>query len=154
MRALAILEALTSADPSLLISIQTCVGLAEARLKKQNGAQLWIERLTRVAEAQFGAGDHRYAAMLVNRAAVQEVLGLDNVAEQSLRSAAAIQIDKLGPTSPTVGRTLLKQAAVLTKLGRKSEAATAEDSARSLLREESCEDLKVSIAQLNRESMR
>jgi tetratricopeptide (TPR) repeat protein len=154
LRALAILEGLASADPSLLISIQTCVGLAEARLKKQNSAQLWIERLTRVAEAQFGASDHRYAAMLVNRAAVQEALGLDNVAEQSLRSAAAIQIDKLGPTSPVVGRTLLKQAAVLTKLGRNSEAATAEDTARSLLREESCEDLKVSIAQLNRESMR
>ena len=154
LRALAILEGLTSADPSLLISIQTSIGLAEARLKKQDVALLWIERLTRVAEAQFGAGDHRYAAMLVNRAAVQEALGLDNVAEQSLRSAAAIQIDKLGPTSPTVGRTLLKQAAMLTKLGRKSEAATAEATARSLLREESWEDLKVSVAQLNRESMR
>ncbi len=51
--------------------------------------------------------------MLVNRAAVQEALGLDNVAEQSLHSAAAIQIDKLGPTSPTVVRTLLKQAECL-----------------------------------------
>jgi hypothetical protein len=148
LRALAIVEGVTPRDPLLLVTIFTCVSLTEAHMNQRGRAEFWAERAVKVADAEFGRDDVRYAATLVNRATVEEALGLYNLAEQSLRTAAAIQGVKLGRTSPTFGRTLLRQAAVLAKLGRNSEALKAENAARPLLAGEYSSDLEVSLAQL------
>lgn len=152
LRALAILERVTPRHPLLLVSIMTCIGLAEARMNQRGRADFWAERALKVANAEFGRDDVRYAATLVNRATVEEALGLYNLAEQSLRTAAAIQANKLGRTSPTFGRTLLRQSAIFAKLGRNSEALNAENSARPLLAGEYSSESEVSLAQLKKEA--
>jgi tetratricopeptide (TPR) repeat protein len=153
LRALAIVERAKLSDPSLLVSILTSVGLAEARLKQRARAEVWMERAAKVAGSNFGRDDVRYAATLLNRATVEEALGLYNRAEESLNTAAAIQADKLGRTSPASARTLLRQSAVFSKLGRMSEARNAKNAARSLLAGESSSEMEVSLTQLKTEAI-
>jgi tetratricopeptide (TPR) repeat protein len=153
LRALAIVERARVSDPLLLVSIFTSVGLAEARLKQRARAEVWIDRAANVAVSNFGRDDVRYAAALVNRAAVEEALGLYNLAEQSLNTAAAIQAEKLGRTSPTFARTLLKQSAVFSKLGKHAQARTAENAAWSLLADEPSTKMEVSLTQLQTEAI-
>ena len=151
--ALAIVQRAKVTDPSLLVSIFTTMGLAEARLKQHAHAEVWMERAAKVSGSNFGRDDIRYAAALLNRATVEEALGLYDLAEKSLSTAAAIQADKLGRTSPASARTLLRQSAVFSKLGRNSEARSAENAARSLLAGEPSSEMEVSLTQLKMEAL-
>jgi tetratricopeptide (TPR) repeat protein len=153
LRALAIVECAKVSDPSLLVSICTSVGLVEARLKHHARAQVWIDRAANVADSNFGLDDVRYGATLLSRATVEEALGLYKLAEESLNTAAAIQAAKLGRTSPAAARTLLRQSAVFSKLGRHSEAVSADNAARLLLADESSSEMEVSLAQLKTEAI-
>jgi tetratricopeptide (TPR) repeat protein len=153
LRALAIVEGAKVTDAALLVSICTTVGIAEARLKQPARAKVWMDRAATVAVSNFGYDDVRYAATLLNRATVEEALGLYNLAEESLNTAAAIQARKVGRTSPASARTLLRQSFVFSKLGRHSEARSAENAARLILAGESSSEMEVSLTQLKTEAI-
>jgi hypothetical protein len=106
-----------------------------------------------VADSSFGRDDVRYGATLLSRATVEEALGLYDLAEKSLTTAAAIQDAKLGRSSPASARTLLRQSAMFSKLGRHSEALSAENAARLLLAGESSSEMEVSLTQLKTEAI-
>jgi tetratricopeptide (TPR) repeat protein len=153
LHAVAIVERAKVRDPSLLVSIFTTVGLVEARLNQRARAEFWIARAANVADSSFGRDDVRYGATLLSRATVEEALGLYNLAEKSLTTAAAIQDAKLGRSSPASARTLLRQSAMFSKLGRHSEALSAENAARLLLAGEFSSEMEVSLTQLKTEAI-
>lgn len=151
LRALGGLERAAPPERREMAHVLSSLGALEVHLKHYQRAGLWLERAARLVASEFGPRHTMYAEVLVDRASVQERLGDENMAEQSLRSAVAIQTDRLGPTSPAVAHTILKHAVVLAKLGRKSEAQELEDAARSILDREATELWKVSLAELKRQ---